>query len=448
MPLTDFTIIRKSMTSRLFSTVTTALTVAIAVGLMLVLLSMRDAGRQAFERGSGNMHLLVSRDASPLESVLNGIFYVNPPRAPLTWAEFQALEQRFPFEYAVPVQQGDSYRGFPTLATTPEFFTAFQPATDSPWRFTHGHAFEKEWEVVLGSGVAAATRLRLHDRIVLTHGSGGSRNATSDAHAGHVHDQFKLEVVGILAPTGTSHDRAIFLSLNSSWVLHAFDRIEAEERAAGGADAHEEHAHDDHDHEAPIGVEAITDADRKITGVYLRVASRPGKDASALLPTVFDLIRRDGTLTVASPADQVRRLFIIVGNVNQIILAMAAAVMVSSGVAIMVALYNSMEQRRRQIAVLRVLGSSGGRIFGLVLTESAILGVLGALGGVVLSFAGGTILSAIMHQRLGLIVRPSYSLDWMLPVLLGAVVLAALAGLVPAVMAYRTPVVKNLKPIV
>lgn len=442
MPLTDLTIIRKSMTSRLFSTVTTALTVAIAVALMLVLLSMRDAGRQAFERGAGNMHLLVSRDASPLESVLNGVFYVNPPRAPILWPEFEALQQRFPFEFAIPVQQGDSYRGFPTLATTPEFFTAFQPATETPWRFTQGASFQTEWQVVLGASVAAETRLRLHDRIVLTHGSGGSRNATAGADHGHVHDQFKFEVVGILAPTGTSHDRGLFLSLNSSWVLHAFDRIEAEELASNGA-----HAHDEHDHEAPIGVESITDADRKITGAYLRVAGRPGKDASALLPTVFDLIRRDGTLTVASPADQVRRLFVIVGNVNQIILAMAAAVMVSSGIAIMVALYNSMEQRRRQIAVLRVLGSSSGRIFGLVMTESAILGLLGAGAGLVLSLIAGVVVAAVMRARLGLIVHPTYAPEWMIPVLLGAVVLASLAGVVPAAMAYRTPVAKNLKPI-
>src|SRR5690606_2101918 len=109
------------------------------------------AGRQAFECGSGNMHLLVSRDASPLESVLNGIFYVNPPRAPITWKEYEALSQRFPFEYAVPVQQGDSYRGYPTLATTREVFELFKPATDASWTLASGRYFEKDWEVVLGA---------------------------------------------------------------------------------------------------------------------------------------------------------------------------------------------------------------------------------------------------------------------------------------------------------
>jgi putative ABC transport system permease protein len=442
MALTDFTIIRKSMTSRMFSTVTTALTVGIAVGLMLVLLSMRDAGSRAFERGSGNMHLLVSRDSSPLESVLNGVFYVNPPRASMPWAKLEELERRFPLEYAVPVQQGDSYRGFPTLATTPEFFAYFRPATDTGWKLASGQYFEKEWQVVLGSAAAAETRLRLHDKIVMTHGSGGSR----EGKGGHVHNQFKFEVVGILEPTGTAHDRALFINLNSSWVLHAFDRIEAEERKKKGGGEAEDHDHD-HDHDAaPIGTEALTDADRQITGIYMRVAGRPGKDATAALPGVFEMIRKDG-LTVAAPSDQIRRLFVIVGNINQIILAMAGAVMVSSGIAIMVALYNSMEQRRRQIAVLRVLGCSRPRIFGLVVTESAILGILGAACGFVLSLIAGVIVATVMRERLGLIIQPVYSPDWVVGVLIGAVILAAVAGIVPAVMAYRTPVVKNLKPI-
>ena len=91
MALTDFTIIRRSMSSRLFSTITTVLTVAVAVGLMLVLLSMRHSGRKAFERGSGNMHLLVSADSNALTAILNGVFYANPPQRPITWSKYNEL---------------------------------------------------------------------------------------------------------------------------------------------------------------------------------------------------------------------------------------------------------------------------------------------------------------------------------------------------------------------
>jgi putative ABC transport system permease protein len=449
MAMTDFTIIRRSMLSRLFSTITTIVTVAVAVGLMLVLLSMRDAGRRAFERGSGNMHLLVSRDSSPLEAVLNGIFYAKPPQAPIRWDEYERLAAQFPLEFAIPVQQGDSYHGFPTLATTREFFEQFHPASDQRWSIAQGRLFEKEFQVVLGAGAAKETGLKLGDRIVLTHGSGGSRQGGESGGSGgggapHVHEQFKFEVVGILGLTGTSHDRAIFTSLNSSWILHAFDRRERAEHEQGGAEANAGHtAHD----EPPITAADLTPDDKLITGIYLRVAGRPGTDATALLPSVFDTLRRDRTITVSAPSDQIRKLFGIVASINQIFLAMAAAVMVSSGIAIMLALYNSMEQRRRQIAVLRVLGCSRARIFGLVVTESALLGIIGGAAGFVLCVVGGFVVAAVMKQRLGLIVQPTYSPAVVLGVIVGTVVLASVAGLVPAVMAYRTSVAKNLKPL-
>ncbi len=453
MALTDFTIIRRSMFARLFSTVTTIATVAVAVALMLVLLSMRDAGQRAFERGSGNMHLLVSKDGSAMESVLNGLFYAKPPQAPLTWKEYEELSRRFPFEWAVPVQQGDSYEGFPTLATTDEFFTAFKPAPDQAWELDKGSYFTKEFEVVVGAVASRGANLRVGDKMVLTHGSPMSRDGGGLSLGGsgggapvikpHVHDEFKFKVVGVLKPTGTSHDRAIFMNLNSSWILHAFDRKEREDASAGKAHDHGSHDHD----EPPMSTADLEEQDRLITGILMRVAARPGKDASAFLPTVFDALRRDKSITVASPSDQIRKLFQIVGGINQILIAIAAAVVVSSGIAIMLALYNSMEQRRRQIAILRVLGCSQARVFGLVLTESALIGVLGVFSGGVLSLLAGVMISGALKARLGMVVIPTYSPQWVVPVCAGTLVLACLAGLVPAMMAYRTAVGKHLRPL-
>ena len=137
--MTDWTIITRSLRARLFSTVTTVVTVAVAVGLMLVLLTMRDAGRKAFERGTGNMHLLLSRDASPLVSVLNGVFYAGPPQGFMLWTDYERLTAGKPFEFAVPVQLGDSFQGrYPVLATTPEFFSKFRPAEDAEWELAEG----------------------------------------------------------------------------------------------------------------------------------------------------------------------------------------------------------------------------------------------------------------------------------------------------------------------
>ncbi len=453
--MNDFTIIRRSMTGRMFSTVTTVVTVAVAVGLLLTLLSMKNAGRQAFERGSGNMHLLISGDASPMVAVLNGVFYANAPAKPIAWEKYEGIMADPRVEWAIPTQQGDSYEGYPVLATVPEIFEKFQPEAGRGWEWAAGRGFTGNFEVVLGSEAAAGTGLKLRDTLNLTHG-------TSNDRAAHVHEEFVYTVVGVLRPTGGPHDRAVFTNLESTWMVHANERMEREaghDHSHGDEHAHDhshgdEHAHDhghdhdhDHAHEHENPVIELTDGDRLITGIYVKMATRPGAKVSAAMPQFAAELRARSGFTVAAPSDEMGKLFTIVSRVDVIFRALAVVVLVSSGIAIMLALYNSMSERRRQIAVLRVLGSSRGRIFGLVMTESALLGVLGAAVGLGLSVVGGVLASGVLRQNVGLVVSPVYGIQWVLPVLMGAVGLAALAGLVPAVMAYRTSVAKNLKPI-
>lgn len=451
--MNDFTIILRSMTARRFSTVTTALSVSVAVGLLLTLLTIADSGREAFRRGSGNMHLLVSGDTSPLVAVLNGVFYAGAPARKIPHAKFREIAAFGPSDappgvspgFAVPVQSGDSYKGLPVVATTPEFFTRFTPVAGQPWALEQGEFFDGDLEVVLGSRSAAESGLHLGDRIVMTHGASDSRGQ----HAGHSHDEFKFKVVGILKPTGSAHDRGLFISLQSSWLMHAFDRLEA----SGGvkhehhdeADQHDDH--DGHDHaEAPIHPEDLLESDKNVTGIYLRLPTREGSDSSASMPAVASRLRTDPTITVADPGGEINKLFAIVGALDKILLGMALVVLVGSGISITIALYNSMEQRRRQIAILRVLGCSQGRVFGLVLTEAAILGLLGAVSGLVLSVVGGLVVSTVMLRSYGVQIAPRIPTDLALAVVLGAVLLAALAGLIPALLAYRTPVANNLRP--
>lgn len=428
--MTDFTIITRSLGGRLFSTVTTVLTVAVAVALMLTLLSLRDSGRKAFERGSGNVHLLVSRDASPLASVLNGMFYANAPQRPIELAKFEELSASMPLEWAVPTQLGDSYRGLPVLATTPEFFTQFKPAEDAAWTLADGRLFERDFEVVLGDEAQRVTGLRLGDTIHVTHGVGRMQLPDGTILEPHVHKEFDFTIVGVMRPTSTVHDRALYVNLMSSWIMHAHDRRLAEDPRA-----------------SLTTVAEVREDDKKITGILLRLPTRAGSDIPANLPVVFSMLRSEGSITVAQPAQEIERLFTIVGSIDQVFLAMAAAVLASSGIAIMLALYNSMEQRRRQIAVLRVLGCSRPRIFGLILTESAILGLIGAAAGALFCILGLQAVVAYIKQAHGLAISPSFVPPVMLAVILSTVLLAALAGLFPAVMAYRTPVAKNLKPI-
>jgi putative ABC transport system permease protein len=425
MAMTDLAIIRRSLASRLFLTVTTVLTVAVAVGLMLVLLAVKDASARAFERGPGNMQLIVSRDGSPLVSVLNGVFHANAPRRSLAWSEYEALAARYPLEYAIPIQQGDSHRGYPVVATTPEMFTAFEPhgRAGGAWTLRDGRFPAGTWEVVLGAKAAAGTGLAVGDEIVLAHGH-------VDPGHGHRHGDFAFRVVGVLDPTGGPHDRVVFTSLESAWIIHAHDRRRQADPSV-----------------ETTTLDDLVDGDRLITGIYLRVVSREGRLLGAGLQQVFDDLRRDPTITVAQPGQQIRALFAIVSSIDQVFVGLVVVVMFGSAIAIMLALYSSTEQRRRQIAVFRVLGFRRGRIVGLVLTEAAMLGLIGAVTGIVLGAIGGRIVATVMQARLGLVLEPEPLSRWTLIVLTATILMSALAGIIPAVRAYRVPVVKNLAPL-
>ncbi len=431
MALRGSRVVLGSLLARRFQTVTTTLTVAIAVGLLLTILSMRDATRQTLERGAGNMHLVVSAEPSPLVSVLNSVFHAGTPSRAMTWLQVQQLQGDPRVAYALPIQQGDSFENYPVMAVEPDFFELFSPdAAYDPerdeergrWKITEGRRLEGRFEVVLGSRVARETGLRVGDEIQLTCGLAG---------AGFVHQGFSYEVVGVLELSGTPHDRVIFSDLASGWIIHAQDKRDRESGGAAGR----------------VGEDDLSAADRLVTGVYLRGVVREGRQASSAVAELASELRRNPSLTVASPAGEIDTLFRIVSRVDRLLIAVAFVVLVSGAVSIMLALYSAGQMRRREIATFRVLGASRARIVGWVLAEAVLLGAAGAVVGVGMSVLGGLAVSGGLRVQLGLVVEPAVSPAAFGMVGIAAVALAALAGVAPAILAYRTPVAEHLRPL-
>lgn len=424
-------VVLRSLLARRFQTVTTSITVAIAVGLLLTIMSMRDATKQTLERGAGNMHLVVSAEPSSLVSVLNSVFHAGTPSQAMPWLSVQQLQRDPRVAYAMPIQQGDSFDRFPVTAVLPEFFNRFSPdprfdpdGSDrgTPWRASRGRLLEDRFEAVLGSQVARESGLDIGDMIVLTCGLAG---------VGMVHEGFAYEIVGVLEVSGTPHDRVVFADLASGWIIHAQDKRDRE--AGGRAD--------------PVTEADLSASDRLVTGVYVRGVVREGRQASAAIAELASELRRNPTLTVASPASEIDALFRIVNRVDRLLIAMAFVVLVSGAVSIMLALYSSGQMRRREIATFRVLGASRGRIVSWVLAEAVILGAAGAVLGGVVSVVGGHVVAWGLKVQLGLVVEPAISPAAFGLVSAVAIVLAAIAGIAPAILAYRTTVAEHLRPL-
>jgi putative ABC transport system permease protein len=181
--------------------------------------------------------------------------------------------------------------------------------------------------------------------------------------------------------------------------------------------------------------------------VLLRLPSREASSAPPALVAQYDRLRRDGSITVAIPSNEVQRLFGIVKSVDVLFLAMAAATLLSSAVAILLSMVNSMSERRRQVAILRVLGASRARIFWLVLTESTIVGLAGAALGTVVCGVGLFVATRWLIAAHGIVIAPEIDPRSAVLVAMGTTLLAAIAGIVPSVIAYRTPVARHLRPL-
>lgn len=418
--MSDLRFVFRSLRIRLFSSSVSIALVAISVGVLLTLLSLRSAGHASFRRGLGNAHLVLSAEESALSTVLNTLFYVNAPRKAIPMAVVEELSAAFPWAWAIPTQLGDSYRGFPVLAVGEGYFEHVEPVAGEPWTLATGVWPNGAFDIVLGSEAAKRTHLLVGDHIHLSHGH---------AHDGHVHDEFSFNVVGILAPSQSQHDRVVFATLDGAWLVHAVDR----HHAAGLAE--------------PSTPADLLDEDRLVTGVFLRLPTRANRSGSAALQHVHDTLRRDDRVTVASPSAQIDRLWTIVSGIDAVFIAMAAAVLFSSSVSILLSLWTSMELRRRQFAILRVLGASRARVLGLVLSESIVIGLLGAVAGVGVAWIGGFAAAAVLQTRTGVRIEPDLDLRAALIVAAAAVLLSALAGVAPAIKAYRTNVAHHLRPL-
>lgn len=458
MAMTDLRLVIRSLTSRSASTALCVATVGVGVGLLVTLLTVRGSAQDAFRRGSGNAHMLVSRDSSPMQSVLNALYHAAAPQRSLPLAKAAELAADRRVAWAVPIVQGDSFRGFRLTGTEPRFFELFEPIGGVPFRFAQGSNMAEPFDAVLGAAVARATGLRAGDRFYTSHGfqDTGGRAVSGDRPEGegaadhghgdddhdhdhadepaaeHLHDQFPIRVAGVLAPTGTAHDHAVFLDMRATWLIHA-----AESRPRqGGAAA-----------QAPT-LDTLTEEERPITGVLVRCRLRPGaRESGATVSELFGQLRADPSYTVAIPGSEVAALFRIVGDIDRIVVAIAALVLVSAAVTVLLVLYLSMLQRRRQVAVLRVLGASRGRVFGMVLAESALIGVLASLVGVLMAVGGMRLVAELLRQRTRLDIATALDAPSTVLVVCGTVVLACLAGVTPALMAYRVVVVRNLRPI-
>ncbi len=485
-----FSLVLKNIAQRKFSVFLTAISVALGVALITATLDIKRQVEEKFSQTSVGYELIVGAKGSPLQLVLNTVYHLGNPTGNLPYSTYE-LYRRNPFvSYAIPMGLGDNYKGFRIVCTTTEFFTKFNYAKDRKFELAEGRLFHDDelYAAVLGKEVAEKTGLKLGDKFVATH---GLQEASGDVGKQHEHNQFT--VVGVLKKTGTPSDKAVYASLPTVWAIHdeeAHDdgetRKEAVERIYGKPEkdtiqvqlAHSDHKHDekkhtdhkeshkhDHDHKAKHSdgtphTDGDHHADHDHEHEHQHTVPTEG-DVTAILVKakapifslqLYDKINREPYAQAAFAVNEIKNLFDIVGNVDWAFLFITALVIVVAIIGVMVALYNSLAERRREIAILRSLGAHRSKIFSIIALEAALTSFFGALAGIVLSKLLALVLKGIVLEKTGVEISISLlSFSGGAPIELALIVvvtfIGALAGIIPAVEAYRTDVAKNLSPI-
>lgn len=385
-----WTLVWKSLSERRLSALLTAASVALGVGASVAVLALREQSREGFGQDDFGVDLLAGPRASSLQLVLNTLYHLDASPGTLPLAQVEALAGHRGVLRAVPLAVGDSYCGARLVGTRPSFFD-FEPRPGRRFEID-GRVFAGPFEAVVGATAARSTGLRAGDRFKAAHG----------VEAGGEEHEEEWTVTGVLRPTGTPNDRAIFIA------LEGFFEIQGHEKRA------------------------------EVSAVLLKT-----RGAGAALQLHHDLNRVPGMMAVV-PAQVMAEFFDKFDWVPRLFLASAVLVILVAGVSVFVAITNSMAERRRTLAILRALGARRATVFSIILMEAGLLSGLGAASGLVLGHGMASAAGAWLASRSGAAV-PAFA--WRpeeLLVVAGVLALGLLAGLLPALQAYRTETVDGL----
>ncbi len=441
--MTTLSIVTKNLRKRLLATVLTTLSIALGAGLILSILTIQSETEKSFNQTSVGYDLILAAKGSQLQSTLNTLYHVETSTGIVPYALYEATLRDPRVEYAFPFYVGDSFRQYRVIGTSTDYLEQAAPRRGMAYTFRDGRNFEAVHEAVLGGLVADQTGMKVGDTFFFTHGVTMADGAAEE----YVHEDHPVTIVGILDYTGTANDRVIFSAVQTTHSVHAPFQGTPEDH-----DHEHDHAHDDDLEVAakPENLDAVL-VKFKSPASALQVAGMINYPVPAN-PVIANNLRRDplfpyreGIMAV-SPAVQINALMNIIGNVDWVLRAIAVLVVIVALFGILVAIYNTMEERKRDIAIMRSLGASRGTILRIILLEAAFICFMGSFIGLLLGWAASAAVAPYLITSAGIFIEPfTFSLNHAL-VLMILIGLGIIAGTIPALKAYRTDVASHLTP--
>lgn len=413
------------------------LLLGLGIAIIIVLLLVSRQLEDNLGKNSKGIDLVVGAKGSPLQLILSSIFHIDFPTGNIPLDEAEKLLNHRLVKTAIPLALGDSYSGYRIVGTSREYPDLYNA------QLAEGAYWKEHFEATIGSSVALKSGLKVGDSFYSSHGVSG---------AGHSHDEEAFKVVGILAATGTALDNLIFTNTETVWLSHeeAFvseeaqtDTVDADAPAVrpafgvrpGGATAGTTRklvlGNKDRDPSIPL-------QGKEVTSLLIQYRSPMG---AVQLPR---FVNSQSSLQAASPAFETARLFTIIGVGVDVLQGFAYLIIIISALSIFIALYNALKERKYDLAIMRSLGASRGKLFVHVLLEGIIITTLGAIAGLLMGHGLVELIGNMFEQTGQLGVTGKNFMSEELIILLGSLAVGVVAAIIPAIQSYRTDISKVL----
>ncbi|MFN6378422.1 MAG: ABC transporter permease [Flavobacteriales bacterium] len=405
----------------------TALSVVLlsfGVGIISLLLLLEKQVTEKFDRNIKDIDFVLGAKGSPMQLILANVYHVDAPTGNIKVSDAQKVLKNPMVKEAIPLAYGDNYEKWRIVGTN------FKYPEHYGYQMKEGRLFSAPFEATLGARVAQETGLKVGDTFTSMHGFDNQSNE-EDAH----HHDHPFRVVGIMENNNSALDNLILTPVESVWLVHDHGDHEGEahdEHAHEDHDhAHDDHAHDDHDHAHD------EEASQEMTAYLI-------KKRNPLAAMMLANVVRDTNMQLADPAIEMNRLSQNFGLGMDTIRAIAILIMILSFVSVFISLYNSLKERKYELALLRSMGGSRSTLFRLIMQEGLLLVVIGFALGMILSRVGLFVLSSFLKENF------QYELNDV-GISTGEIVLfgvtlfvGMMASLLPAVRAVKMDISKTL----
>lgn len=397
-----------SLMARSLTVGMTVLAIALSVMLFLGVEKVRNGARASFADTISDTDLIVGARSGSVQLLLYSVFRIGNATNNMTWESYQDLAGRPEVDWIVPISLGDSHRQFRVMGTTAEFFTRYRYRGGKPLEFHAGQGLENLYDAVVGADVAATLGYVPGDAIVVAHGLASFTE----------HEDQPFRVSGVLGKTGTPVDRTVIVGMEAIEAIHV--DWQAGAKIPGKT----------------TPVEAIRQMDltpNAATAALVGVRSRL---------QVFGLQRwineyPEEPLLAILPGVALQELWEIVGVAESALVGVSAMVVFTALIGMMAMIFSSLNERRREMAIWRAMGARPLTVLGLLVIEAILMAGAGALLGTMFLYLGLLAARPWVDAAFGLWLPIGMLTAWEIGVLLFVVGAAALAGLVPALRAYR-----------